>query len=76
MQVLKLKKTAGYPTSNMNEMKIMDESVLDKPLYRTILDANSENMDVLAGVSSHYRLTYGDLFRNIDRLADVLSDLD
>ena len=25
MQVLKLKKTAGYPTSNMNEMKIMDE---------------------------------------------------
>ena len=74
MQVLKLKKTAGYPTSNMNEMKIMDESVLDKPLYRTILDANSENMDVLAGVSSHYRLTYGDLFRNIDRLADVLSD--
>lgn len=73
MEKLILKKCKGYATSFLDKAGKIYDSETDIPLYRTILDANIDNMDGLAGISSNYRITYGDLFKNTDRIADVMT---
>lgn len=73
MEKLILKKSKGYASYILDETGNINASEINKPLYRTIFDANTDNMDGLAGISSNNRITYGDLLKNADRIADVMT---
>lgn len=73
MDNLKLKKSKGYATYNLAEVKKFSDSEINKPLYRTILDSNTDNMNGLAFISSGYQVTYDEFFWNVDRIADIMT---
>lgn len=55
--------------------KPVREFDLEKTLYETIKDVNKNNSDIMAVEFFDYKLTYSELQRNVDRLADAYSKI-